>query len=156
MSERILVPVDGSPLSQRALEVACEEFPHAKIIALHVIDPAEPGYSIYGSDHDLTTEPRHGSEAWYERAHELTDDLFETITDLADEHDVDLETATVVGRPDREIIDYAADEDVDHVIIGSHGRTKDARVMLGSITEAIAFRAPMRVTLIRGEPDLQE
>lgn len=149
MSDRILVPVDGSPLSRRALEVACDEYPDAEIVALHVIDPAEPGYSVFGVDSDPTTEPRHGSEAWYERAEALEDDLFEDLSDIADERGVSLQPDTAVGRPDREIVEYADDEGVDHIVIGSHGRAEDSRLLLGSVTEAVAFRAPVRVSLIR-------
>ncbi|RKD88963.1 universal stress protein [Halopiger aswanensis] len=149
MPDRILVPVDGSPLSKRALEVACDEYGTAEITALHVIDPTEPGYSIFGVEYDPSTAPRHGSEAWYERATELADELFEELDALADEHGVSIRTETVVGRPDREIISYATDEDVDQIIVGSHGRGEESRLLLGSVTEAVAFRAPVRVSLIR-------
>ncbi len=149
MSERILVPVDGSPLSTRALEVACDEYGTAEITALHVIDPSEPGYSIFGVEYDPTTAPRHGSDEWYERAEELADELFEDVNALADEYGVSLRTETVIGRPDREIISYATDENVDQIIVGSHGRSEESRLLLGSVTEAVAFRAPVRVSLIR-------
>lgn len=149
MSDRILVPVDGSPLSRRALEVACEEHPDAEIIALHVIDPTDPGYSVFGVDVDPTTEPRHGSDAWYDRAEALADELFEDLADVADERGVSLRTETTVGRPDREIVEHAEERDVDHVVMGSHGREEDSRLLLGSVTEAVAFRAPVRVSLIR-------
>lgn len=149
MSERILVPVDGSPLSMRAFEVACEEHPDAEILAVHVIDPTEPGYSVFGVDPDLASEPRHGSEEWYERADELAEDLFDELSATADEHDVTLRTETAIGRPDRELIELAEDRDVDEIVLGSHGRDEPARILLGSVTEAVAFRAPVRVTLIR-------
>lgn len=148
MSDRILVPVDGSPLSKRALEVACEEHPEAEITAIHVIDPTEPGYSVYGVTDDAT-EPPHGSAAWYDRAEAHAADLFESLTELAAEYDVSLRTESCIGRPDREILSFAAEEGVDHIILGSHGRDEDARLLLGSVTEAVAFRAPMRVTLVR-------
>lgn len=149
MSERILVPVDGSPLSKRALEVACDEYGAAEITALHVIDPTELGYSTFGVEYDPSTAPRHGSKAWYDQAEELADELFEELHALADEYGVSLRTETVVGRPDREIISFATDEDVDQIIVGSHGRSEESRLLLGSVTEAVAFRAPVRVSLIR-------
>ena len=149
MSDRILVPVDGSPLSRRALEVACEEYGDDEIIALHVIDPFDPAYSVYGIESDLSTEPRHGSEEWYERAEDNSEALLEELADVADDYGVTIRTESTVGRPDREILQYAEDEDVDHIIVGSHGRGEGARILLGSVTEAVAFRAPVRVSLIR-------
>lgn len=151
MGTHILVPVDGSPLSEQALETALAEHPDATITALHIIDPTDVGYNYfpYDSTLELEEEPLHGSEEWYERAEELADELFADIKETASEYDRDLETAVVVGEPGRAIVDYATDHDVDHILIGSHGRDEESRVLLGSITEAVAFRAPMRVTLVR-------
>lgn len=149
MTDRILVPIDGSPLSRRALETALQEYPDATVVALHVIDPSEPGYSVYDVPFDNEVEPLHGSEEWYERARELADDLFEDAREVAAEYDADLETEVVVGSPNRRIVEYAEDTDIDQIVVGSHGRDEDARILLGSVTESIAFRAPMRVSLIR-------
>lgn len=147
MPDHILVPMDGSPLSRRALEVALTEH-DAPVTVLHVIDPVAPGYS-YPVDMDPDIEPRHGSDAWYERAEELAEELFDEVRALASEHDREVETELVVGDPARVIVDYAVDENVDHVVMGGHARGEDARILLGSVTEAVAFRAPMRVTIVR-------
>ncbi|WP_254763700.1 universal stress protein [Natrinema marinum] len=148
MSTYILVPMDGAPLSKKALEVALSEHDDAEFTVLHVIDPADPGYS-YPIDVDVTREPLHGSEAWYERAEELADELFDDARETADDYGVDLETELVAGSPARVIVDYAADHDVDHIIMGSHGRDEKSRILLGSVTETVAFRSPVRVTLVR-------
>lgn len=149
MVDHVLVPVDGSPLSHRAFEVALEENPDTTVTALHVIDPTEPGYSVAGVEFDSTVEPRHGSTEWYDRAEELAEGLFGDLAELATEYDTEYRTETVIGRPDREILEFAESEDVDHIIVGSHGREEESRLLLGSVTEAVAFRAPMRVSLIR-------
>ena len=149
MSDRILVPVDGSPLSRQALEVACQEYSDGEIVAIHVIDPTEPGYSVYGADEDPAREPRHGSDEWYSRAEALADELFEDLSDVAADYDASLRTETKTGRPDREIISYATEEDVDQIIVGSHGRDEESPLLLGTITEAIVFRSPVRVSVIR-------
>ena len=149
MNDNILVPVDGSQLSRRALEITLEEYPDSEIHALHVIDPTEPGYSVADVAYRGEIEPRHGSAEWYDRANELGEDVLEDARELAADHDVDLETETVVGRPDREILQYAEREGIDHIVMGSHGRGEDSSILLGSVTEAVAFRAPVRVSLIR-------
>lgn len=149
MADRILVPIDGSPLSQRALETALEEYPDADIVALHVVDPFEPGYSVYDIPYDIESEPIHGSDEWYERADELASDLFEDAQEIASSYDTELALETSTGNPSREIVEYATENDVDQIIMGSHGRDEDARILLGSVTESVAFRAPMRVSLVR-------
>ena len=151
VSDHLLVPMDGSPLAERALEVALSEYPDATIDVIHVIDPTEPGYSYQPFDRtaELETEPRHGSDAWYDRAREFADELFEDAREMAAERDVKIETELVIGSPAREIVDYVADNGVDHVVIGSHGRAEPDQPLLGSVTEAVVFRSPVRVSLIR-------
>lgn len=150
MSQRILVPLDGSPLSKKALRTALDEYPEAEITVLHVIDPTEPGYSYpHDADLDLSLEPLHGSEEWYERAREAGEALFDEAREIAAEYGGEIETETVVGDPARVIVQYAEDQDVDHILLGSHAREADSRILLGSVTEGVAFRAHARVSIVR-------
>jgi nucleotide-binding universal stress UspA family protein len=148
MSDRILVPMDGSPLSKRALETACSQFPAATVTVLHVVDPTVPGYS-YPIDADTTTEPLHGSEEWHERSNELAKQLFEEARAVAVDFEGDLRTEVVVGEAAREIVDYVEREGIDHVVVGSHGRDEASRLLVGSVSESVAFRSPVPVTLVR-------
>ena len=149
MSTHVLVPVDGSPLSMRALEVACEERADAEIVALHVVDPTEPGYGIFGVQDEPWSEPRHGSDEWYDQVEEYVDELFDRVEEVADEFDATVRTERRIGRPDREILEFVDEAEVDHVYLGSHGRDTETRLLVGSVTEAVAFRAPVQVTLVR-------
>lgn len=146
MAHEILVPMDGSPLSRRALDVAVTENPDADITVLHVIDPSTPAdsYAPIDSTTAYGTGPRHGSDEWYERAEEFADELFADAEDLGREHGTAVETVLATGDPARVIVDVADDRGVDHVIIGSHGRDEDARILLGSVTESVAYRSPAR------------
>lgn len=146
--DHLLVPMDGSMLSKLALRIALDEYPGAEITVLHVIDPTQPGYS-YPIEVDTVAEPLHGSEAWYERSEELAERLFDEVREVADEYDGSVETSTAVGEPGRVIIDYAVTHDVDQIIIGSHGRDEDEQFFLGSVTETVVFRSPVRVLLVR-------
>lgn len=146
--EEILVPMDGSPLSRRALRIALEEYPDADVTVLHVINPTEPGYS-YPVDYETEEEPLHGSEAWYERSEELAEELFEEVRELAGDYGAAVETEVAVGEPGRVIIEYAESHDVDQLVIGSHGRDETDQFFLGSVTETVVFRSPVRVLLVR-------
>lgn len=146
--ERILVPMDGSPLSKRALRIAFDEYPNAEIDVLHVINPAQPGYS-YPVEVETENEPLHGSEEWYERSEEFAEQLFAEARAMAEEYDADVTTETSVGEPGREIVDYATQHDIDQILIGSHGRDEDEGFLLGSVTETVVFRSPVRVLLVR-------
>lgn len=148
VTDSILVPVDGSPLSRKALRHALTEFPDASITVVHVIDLFEPGY---GADPDLETsyEPLMGSDEWYDRAEDVSERLIEDARALADEYDREVSTTSEIGDPKRIIVDYADKEDVDHIVLGAHGRTEGKRPVFGSIAEIVARRATVPVTLIR-------
>lgn len=146
--DRVLVPMDGSPLSKRALRIALKEYPDAELTVLHVIDPSQPGYS-YPMDLDLDTEPLHGSEEWYERSEELEAELFSEVNAIADEYDATVATESEIGEPGRVIVEFAAQNDIDQIILGSHGRDDEEQQLLGSVTEAVMFRSPVRVLLVR-------
>jgi nucleotide-binding universal stress UspA family protein len=54
-------------------------------------------------------------------------------------------TATESGCPDREIIAYAEANDIDVIVMGSHGREEIARILLRSVAEKVVHRAPTPV-----------
>jgi nucleotide-binding universal stress UspA family protein len=139
---RILVPIDGSPQANKALEHALDEFESDDITVLNVIDPIEAGYTAQA------TVPGY-SEEWFEQSKDAADALFEDAQAVADEHGIDLDTATEIGRPSRTIVDYAEEHDCDHIVMGSHGRSGVTRILLGSVAENVVRRSPMPVTIVR-------
>jgi nucleotide-binding universal stress UspA family protein len=140
MVDRILVPIDRSEQAQRACQFVVEEFPEATLVLLHVINPAEAGFSAQSSLPSF-------SEEWYEKEQEEADRLFEDIErelgDATAEHVVE------VGTPTNVIIDYADDNDIDHIVMGSHGRDGVTRILLGSVAETVVRRASVPVTVTR-------
>jgi len=151
MPHTLLVPFDGSPLSKRALEYAFDEYDDGNVVVLHAIDPNDPGYSS-AIDVDVRTEPLHGSEDWYDRAHEVEAQLFDEARELVADADADGEftTESAVGDPAREIVDYADAHDIDEIVIGSHGRSETSRTLLGSVAELVVRRSPVSVSVVRG------
>lgn len=144
----VLVPMEGSPLSRRALRHALETFPDASVTVLHVVDLFEAGYGTY-PDVDTSYEPMIGSEEWYDRADEVSERLFADACDLAAEHDREVTTTSEIGDPKRVVVDYAAEEGIDHVVLGAHGRREGERPVFGSVAEIVARRATVPVTLVR-------
>jgi len=88
------------------------------------------------------------AEDWYDAAQERATEIHTTATDLAAEHDIVLDTVTEVGKPAREILDYAADNGIDQIVMGSHGRAGLDRTFLGSVAETVTRRAQIPVTII--------
>jgi len=141
MPDNVLVAFDGSPLAERALAYALETFPNATIATLYVIDPIESVIDVEAGGLPV-------AEDWYDNAQDRATNVHTTATDLAAEHDIVLDTVTEVGKPAREILDYAADNDIDQIVVGSHGRAGLDRTFLGSVAETATRRAQIPVTVI--------
>ncbi|WP_049969725.1 universal stress protein [Haladaptatus cibarius] len=142
MGKRILVPIDGSEQSTKALDYVLREFPDAETTVINVIDPIDVGYSS-------TVGMPGYSEEWYEDSKTRAEALFTEARETAEEHGATLSTATEVGRPSQVIVDYAEDNDFDHIVMGSHGRSGVSRILLGSVAETVVRRSPMPVTVVR-------
>ena len=89
------------------------------------------------------------AEAWTERMDEAAAEICADAEARAAEHDCDVSTAVETGSPAREILAFVADHDVDHVVMGSHGRSGVSRLVLGSVAEQVMRQSPVPVTIVR-------
>ncbi|ELY45981.1 universal stress protein [Natronorubrum tibetense] len=136
----VLVPTDGSEPARAALEHATTAFPDASVTLLHVIDPA---LTMYRGEMSYD----------YQRLIKLETERAETFLDaaqeFADEHGVSVTTEILLGTPARSIVTFATENDVDQIVLGSHGRSGVSRVLLGSVAEKVVRRSPVPVTVVR-------
>jgi nucleotide-binding universal stress UspA family protein len=144
MSSEVLVPFDESPQSTAALHHALSTYLNAEIRVLHVHDPQE-----WTSAAGMGIERRFYSEKMFEQAQESGRKLLEEAESIAGEYDRTVTTATEVGETADVIVQYAEDQDVDHIVLGSHGRQGLSRFLLGSVAETVVRRSPGSVTIIR-------
>lgn len=144
MSGNVLVPVDGSEASKRALESACETVvgDDQELIVLHVMAPASTG--DLGAFAGMTGDMPDSKEA-QEHADEILDDAMET----CEEYGVEASSERTQGRPDRAIVARAEKDDVELIVMGSHGRDGVDRVLLGSVAEKVVRRSPKSVFIAR-------
>ncbi|SFR52873.1 universal stress protein [Halogeometricum limi] len=138
MVHHLLLPVDGSPQSVEALRFAAGEWRDADVTLLHVIDPTEASYR--------SGLPA-GSEEWYQTARERAREMFEEAKAVLSS-EMTVHTRIEVGRPAATILDVAGEGDVDHLVVGSHGREGISRILLGSVAEAVVRRSPVPVTIV--------
>lgn len=125
--------MDGSEQSVQALEYALDSFPDAELTLLNVLSEAPSGAL---------------SEHLAEESRELREERRAMLREYRDP-DRNVTIDVVDGRPARGIVAYAEEHDVDQVVIGSHGRDGVTRVLLGSVAERVARRAPCPVTIVR-------
>jgi nucleotide-binding universal stress UspA family protein len=138
----VLVPLDGSPLADDALEEALEAF-DTHITVLNVITPLDSHMSEGG-----VVEP---GEDRLESARERADRLADRARDRAAAADRTVETVVETGDPAEAILEYVDDHDVDRVVMGSHGQDRHAvvRRLLGTVATKVVGEAPVTVTVVR-------
>ena len=65
------------------------------------------------------------------------------------EHGIQVRWTLPVGVPFEEIVKTAADEHVDMIVMGTHGRSGLNRLLLGSVAERVIRLAPCPVVTVR-------
>ncbi|GAB3678785.1 universal stress protein [Halopiger thermotolerans] len=138
----VLVAYDGSDPAQQAVTYAFDEYADEdeELVLLRVVEVA-----------DSLTEAsvQAVEETLADRRETASEDLHEDLAELVATEDVDFRVETAAGDPAREVVRFAEENDVDHIIVGSHGREGVSRVLLGSVAEKIVRRAPVSVTVVR-------
>ncbi|WP_435318627.1 universal stress protein [Haloarchaeobius sp. TZWSO28] len=140
--ESVLVAIDGSPLADRALEYALDRYPDAAITVLHVVDPVE---AVYVAEAKGPSEGR----SYVQAAREHGEELCARARELAADRGIEVIIALETGNPAREILRSVEANDVDAIVMGSHGRSGLSRVFLGSVAETVLRRSPVPVTVVR-------
>lgn len=141
MSRRVLIAYDGTPQADRAVEFAANHLVHDELVLLMVLDPMEGFLDTFG----------HGSaqyEAWHTMAEDTAMDQLERARSKVEDI-TEVSVDTVVGQVPRQIINYAEEHDIEHIVVGSHGREGVSRILLGSVAELVVRRSPMPVTVVR-------
>ena len=136
----ILVAYDGSHPAKRAVEHAVTTCPDSEIVLLRVIEAAD---GSTGAGVNLLREKLKELRAESERT------TADEIEDHLETDDVQFRIETAVGDPAREIVEFAAENDIDLIVVGNHGRKGMSRVLLGSVAENVVRRAPVPVTVVR-------
>ncbi|WP_227353212.1 universal stress protein [Haladaptatus salinisoli] len=149
MGEHVLVSLDGSEAAEAALDYALT-MPDVEITVITVVNPFDtdslsPGYQ---SPLGKAGMPAYSQE-WYQKEWDSAKELHEELRERADERGVPFESVVKLGSPSRQILVYAKENDVDHIVVGTRGPGDISNVLLGSVAETVARRAPMTVTIVR-------
>lgn len=146
MYNNILVPIDGSATSQKALEEAVRlaRLTGGRLRLLHIVDPLEhlSGFETAG------VYLRDMQPALVQAGEELLEKAKAGVNapDLTVETELFEGTG---GRVSDMIIDRAKNWGADLIVLGTHGRRGIERVMMGSDAEQVVRLAPVPVLLVR-------
>jgi nucleotide-binding universal stress UspA family protein len=141
MYKKILVPLDGSELSKKALDPAeklAKTF-DAEIILFQVV----PFMPIYGSPELVT--PLIIDEKQKEAAERDLTNLAEEVKKRGIKVTATVRTGQQVAV---EIIDFSKESGVDLIVMCTHGRSGFTRWVLGSVTHKVLTRAETPILLI--------
>jgi universal stress protein A len=139
--KRILVPIDFSDCSKKALQYALPlaREHQAALTLLYVVPPAYGAGEYGGIDYaQLVGSMRESSEK------ELAKLAVEQVRG-----EVSTDTLVRVGSPSRAIVEVARSLPADLIVISTHGRTGLNHVLLGSVAEHVVQRAPCPVFVVR-------
>jgi nucleotide-binding universal stress UspA family protein len=133
----MLVGYDGSPQSEKAVEVAFSlaDCIDSTVLIFAVARPPEPATSV-----EL--------EAVLDDAKEHYQEGFKKILEKARAHDLDVKTDMAVGHPGEQIIHRAEVDKIDLIIVGRRGRSMISRMMLGSVSERVLRYAHCPVMVV--------
>jgi nucleotide-binding universal stress UspA family protein len=136
--KRILAPTDFSEYSAEAIGYACEladKF-DSELHLLHILEVHASSTPVFGGG--LAFNPRvRESRAAAEKALESVASGRVAVR------------ATAEGPTFLEILRYAKDNAIDLIVMGTHGRSGLAHVMLGSVAERVVRKAPCPVLTVR-------
>ena len=148
---KILVPVDGSINSMKAIDYAVNlaEKYKSEIIALHVLY-SQSGFAFHketvagtitsSSLNDLNLEAKQEAEKW-----------FKEINKRAEEKKVQIKTEvvfTVISIVEG-ILTYAEKENINLIIIGSKGKSGWKKLIVGSVASGISTYAHCPILIVK-------
>lgn len=146
--QKILFPTDFSEPSYEALKTANELARHfsAELILIHVVSttpviPASPGLTGFHLPKVIK---------------EMKDTAQKSLEGMVREKvdgDTKSRTMVITGNPADEIARIAADEDVNLLVIATHGLSGWRRFIFGSVADKVAKLSPCPILLVPSPPE---
>jgi nucleotide-binding universal stress UspA family protein len=136
--DRILVPLDGSPVAEIALGCAVD-LAHRATSTLDLLRVAE-AHVLPGMD---------PSDAQVRVVKEAEDYLASTAQRLREQGVTQVETSVWYGAPAESIVEAARVRNADLIAMSSHGRSGLGRLILGSVAEAVLRSTDTPILLLR-------
>lgn len=140
--KHVLIAVDFSPSADEVIKraVTLKNSGDVKLTILHVVDHLPP----LGFGEEPLIAPD-----WMIPEKELLDSARKSLDNLVQKHQLsDIEKLVTLGTASNEIARVADENDVDLIVVGSHGR-HGARLLLGSTANGVLHHANCDVLAVR-------
>ena len=146
MYHRILVPLDTSELAEVAL-------PYAEQMAGRLGSEI----TLMSVSHSAGEKEQRVFRSYIRETVAVTKERANRYLEKPTGQDVKVESAILVGNPAEEIVDYAERENIDVIVMATHGRSGIGRWTLGSVADKVLRATERPVVLIRAKgarPDM--
>lgn len=146
---KILLAVDGSPCSEAAVQALTARVrpEHAEVRILHAVEWLKdmPGSFRFGLGPTYASDIEEWKRGQFLKAEELVNRTADRLRAAG--------FVTSVAMPDADarhaIVEAAVEWPADIIVLGSHGRRRLDRFLLGSVAESVMRHAPCSVEIVR-------
>lgn len=141
---KILIGLDASTHSERVLDfVARMRWPAgSRVIVISVLQPVP---SAVTGVYEATALPTDGMEGMRQQLEEVVARAEGALREVG----FSTEGRVVAGEPRQALIQAAESERADLIVVGSHGRSGLAKMMLGSVSSHVVTHAPCSVLVVK-------
>ncbi|KAB1188730.1 MULTISPECIES: universal stress protein [Haloferax] len=145
MYSHILFPTDGSECADAALDHALDHAQKydATVHVLYVADVRDVAHAA------PAVSPTRVRDA----LHDSGQEVLERVGSRLRAAGVDVEATVTEGTPESEILEFANRDDIDLVVMGTHGRSGLDRYLIGSVAERVVRSSPVPVLTVRQESE---
>jgi nucleotide-binding universal stress UspA family protein len=143
--QKILLPTDFSTLSAIATKYACEltEKFDAELHLLHALEIYATAIPAFEMGLALPTYISESKAAAEQSLNGILDPQWSKSRKVVQ--------TVVEGHPAAEIVRYARTQDIDLIVLATHGRTGLSHIVMGSVAENVVRTAPCPVLTMRPE-----
>ena len=151
MLRHVLVPLDGSQLSEQALNYAEEIVaPQGKITLVSVVEvPLDYDYTLVDIPLTVVTA-RAYNEAEFNNTYRRVNGYLTEKAHVLSGKGFEVECVVESGDPASVIADIASNRKVNAIVITTHGRTGFSRWLFGSVTQKVISIMPCPVMVVPG------
>jgi nucleotide-binding universal stress UspA family protein len=140
--KKIMVATDGSQLIKKAVAKAIEisRLSGAKLYAVYVVVPTTHSPRDFGWEKAAMEHFRNEGKAAT---------LF--VEDAAKSAGIEVESVLLEGHPADKIVEFAEQNGIEMIVIGTLGKTGLDRFLLGSVAENVVRHSKIPVLVVKGE-----
>lgn len=150
MIKKILVSLDGSEASNRALDFALDlaEKYSAEVILFTVVQPVTMPFYIF---EEMPTPVVPEADAYSKRLEAYSRSILSEALKRVEKEKPNLKVSSRLeeGRPADKIVQAAEDEGCDIIVMGSRGLSGVKELFLGSVSDKVADKATCPVLIVK-------